>query len=119
MLFRSGKTYTFPDFEILSYDSAGYVAELRIGETVCTGDQFRDALSLSSSAFSLQEGEEGLKITTMGNGHGLGMSQWTANEMAKEGKTYEEILQFFFEGTELADGGDVETMVHPGEISEK
>ena len=116
---QAGKTYTFPDFEILSYDSAGYVAELRIGETVCTGDQFRDALSLSSSAFSLQEGEEGLKITTMGNGHGLGMSQWTANEMAKEGKTYEEILQFFFEGTELADGGDVETMVHPGEISEK
>ena len=114
---QAGKTYTFPDFEILSYDSAGYVAELRIGETVCTGDQFRDALSLSSSAFSLQEGEEGLKITTMGNGHG--MSQWTANEMAKEGKTYEEILQFFFEGTELADGGDVETMVHPGEASEK
>ena len=92
---------------------------MRIGETVCTGDQFRDALSLSSSAFSLQEGEEGLKITTMGNGHGLGMSQWTANEMAKEGKMYEEILQFFFEGTELADGGDVETMVHPGEASEK
>ena len=116
---QAGKTYTFPDFEILSYDSAGYVTELRIGETVCTGDQFRDALSLSSSAFSLQEGEEGLKITTMGNGHGLGMSQWTANEMAKEGKTYEEILQFFFEGTELADGGDVETMVHPGEASEK
>ena len=116
---QAGKTYTFPDFEILSYDSAGYVTELRIGETVCTGDQFRDALSLSSSAFSLQEGEEGLKITTMGNGHGLGMSQWTANEMAKEGKMYEEILQFFFEGTELADGGDVETMVHPGEASEK
>ena len=109
---QAGKTYTFPDFEILSYDSAGYVTELRIGETVCTGDQFRDALSL-------QEGEEGLKITTMGNGHGLGMSQWTANEMAKEGKMYEEILQFFFEGTELADGGDVETMVHPGEASEK
>lgn len=98
---EAGKTYGFSDFEILSYDSAGYVKELRIGETVCTGDQFRDALSLTSSAFSLQEGENGLKITTTGNGHGLGMSQWTANEMAKQGKTYEEILQFFFEGTEL------------------
>lgn len=112
---KAGKIYTFPDFEILSYDSAGYVTELRIGETVCTGDQFRDALSLSSSAFSIQEGEKGLKITTMGHGHGLGMSQWTANEMAKEGKTYEEILQFFFEGTELADGGDVEALVCPGD----
>ncbi len=98
---EAGKTYGFSDFEILSYDSAGYVQELRIGETVCTGDQFRDALSLASSAFSLQDSGEELKITTMGNGHGLGLSQWTANEMAKQGKSYEEILQFFFEGTEL------------------
>lgn len=40
-----------------------------------------------------------MKITTTGIGHGLGMSQWTANEMAKEGSSWEEILQFFFEGT--------------------
>lgn len=91
--------YGFSDFEILALDSAGYVKEMRIGSTVCTGDQFRDALSLASSAFTLSEGEECLKITTTGNGHGLGMSQWTANEMAKEGKTCEEILQFFYEGT--------------------
>ena len=42
-----------------------------------------------------------MKITTSGKGHGLGMSLWTANEMAKEGKTCEEILNFFFEGTSL------------------
>lgn len=95
------KTYTIADFEILSYDSAGYVSELRIGETVCSGDQFRDAMSLPSSSFSLDEADGELEIRTMGNGHGLGMSQWTANEMAKEGKSYEEILQYFFEGTEL------------------
>lgn len=104
---ESGKTYAFSDFEILSYDSAGYVSQLRIGETVCTGDQFRDALSLPSSAFSLKDADGRLRITTMGNGHGLGMSQWTANEMAKEGKNYEEILQYFFEGTNLTDGGEI------------
>lgn len=93
--------YTFSDFKIQEYDSAGYVKTLKIGETICTGDQFRDALSLPSSCFSLSEGKNGLVITTTGNGHGLGMSQWTANEMAKEGKSCEEILQFFFEGTTL------------------
>lgn len=42
---------------------------------------------LASSAFEFQKGEEDrLKIVTMGNGHGLGLSQWTAQEMAKEGK---------------------------------
>lgn len=97
------KGYSFEDFEIVSRDSAGYVKELRIGTTVCTGDQFRDALSLASSDFSLSEDGDRLKITTEGKGHGLGMSLWTANEMAKEGKTWEEILNFFFEGTTLKD----------------
>ena len=78
--------YSFADFEILSYDSAGYVSKLRIGNTECTGDQFRDALSLPSSCFSLSEGENELIITTTGRGHGLGMSLWTARKMAEEGK---------------------------------
>ena len=61
----------------------------------------------ASSDFSLQEQEGKLRITTTGNGHGMGMSQWTANEMAKEGSSYEEILQFFFAGTELREGEEV------------
>lgn len=101
------KTFKFEDFEVKSSDSAGYVSEFRIGDTVCTGDQFRDAMSLASSSFSIQDGTGKLKVTTVGIGHGLGMSQWTANEMAKEGRTYEEILQFFFEGTSLSDGGEI------------
>lgn len=104
---QAEKGYTFADFEIKSYDSAGYVSQLRIGDTLCTGDQFRDALGLPSSAFSFSETQEEadaggeIKITTTGNGHGLGMSLWTAEKMDEEGMTYEEILSFFFEGTEL------------------
>ncbi len=104
---QAEKGYTFADFEIKSYDSAGYVSQLRIGDTLCTGDQFRDALGLPSSAFSFSETQEEadaggeMKITTTGNGHGLGISLWTAEKMDEEGMTYEEILSFFFEGTEL------------------
>ncbi len=99
---KAAQGYTFEDLEIVSCDSAGYVSEMRIGNTVCTGDQFRDALSLPSSAFSLSEdGENGVKITTTGQGHGMGMSIWTADQMAKEGRTCQEILAFFFEGTEV------------------
>lgn len=103
---QAKKGYTFADFEIQEYDSAGYVSRLRIGDTVCTGDQFRDALDLPSSCFSFSELREGkagsgIKITTAGNGHGLGMSLWTAEKMDEDGSTYEEILSFFFEGTEL------------------
>lgn len=93
--------YGYEDFEIQEWDSSGYVRKMRIGETICTGDQFRDALKLPSSSFSFYEGPHGLKIATVGKGHGFGMSQWTAQEMAKDGKNYEEILQYFYEGTEL------------------
>lgn len=93
--------YGYEDFEIQEWDSSGYVRKMRIGETICTGDQFRDALKLPSSSFSFCESPHGLKIATVGKGHGFGMSQWTAQEMAKDGKNYEEILQYFYEGTEL------------------
>lgn len=103
--------YSFSDFEILSYDSGGYVSEMRMGGTVCTGDSFRDAVGLPSAAFSFSEGkpaaegempdEAQIKITTTGKGHGLGMSLWTADKMAEEGKMCEEILSYFFEGAEL------------------
>ena len=61
---------------------------------------------LPSSCFSFSELREGkagsgIKITTAGNGHGLGMSLWTAEKMDEDGSTYEEILSFFFEGTKL------------------
>lgn len=109
---ESKKTYKFSDFEIISHDSAGYVAEMRIGETICTGDQFRDALSLPSSSFSIKDADGRLKVTTIGKGHGLGMSQWMANEMAKNNKTYAEILQYFYEGTTLVDGGIPDEKLH-------
>ena len=96
--------YSAADFEILTRDSADYVHEMRIGNTVCTGDQFRDALTLPSGAFTIAEAPENnqaVLITTTGRGHGLGMSIRTAEKMGEEGKTYEEILGYFFEGTKL------------------
>ena len=57
------------------------------------------------AAFQKYDGK--LRITTRGIGHGLGLSQYTANQMAKEGKSMEEILAHFFEGTELKEGVEI------------
>lgn len=104
---ESGKKFTFQDFEIKETDSAGYVTKIRIGNDVYSGEEFRTALGLPSSCFTLQDQEGSLKITTKGVGHGLGMSQYTANEMAKEGKTCDEILQYFFEGAEIKEVAEI------------
>ncbi len=44
-----------------------------------------------------------IKFVGKGYGHGLGMSQRGAMEMAKQGKTYTEILEFYYPNTELSD----------------
>lgn len=104
---KEDKKATFDDFEIQGTDAAGYVTTVRIGQATCTGEEFREALELPSSHFSFQEQKGKLQITSGGIGHGVGMSQYTANQMAKEGKGYEEILQYFYEGAQLKDGGEI------------
>ena len=48
----------------------------------------------------------GFRIRGGGFGHGAGMSQNGANHMAEEGKSYQEILNLFYEGTTLTDYED-------------
>lgn len=104
---EADKPFTKEDFEVKQTDSAGYVTKVRIGKQIYAGEEFRKALELPSSCFSFQDHNGMLKITTKGVGHGIGLSQYTANEMAKEGKTYEEILQYFFEGTEIREVAEI------------
>ena len=66
-----------------------------------SGEEFRNAYDLDSACFTLQDYDGKLRVTTRGAGHGLGMSQYTANRMAKGGKDYKEILEYFFPGTEI------------------
>ena len=101
------KVLSVAGVQILSSDSAGYVTEVQIGEEKCSGDAFRDTYGLASSCFELQEFDGKTRAVTKGVGHGLGMSQYTANEMAKEGKSYKEILQFFYEGTEMKEVAEI------------
>lgn len=87
--------------EIVQRDSAGYVQQLNFKETYFSGEEFRRLFGLPSSNFTIQENEEGIFLTVLGIGHGLGLSQYTAQQLALSGKGYREILQYFFEGVEI------------------
>lgn len=84
-----------------TYDSAGYVSEvIWEGESV-SGEAFREKAGLSSACFSIENEENNVRIITKGSGHGLGMSQYTADVLADEGKGYREILNYFFPACEI------------------
>ena len=93
--------------EIISRDSADYVTQVKVGNEIMSGDSFRNTYELTSSCFEVQKFDSVTRVITKGVGHGLGLSQYTANEMAKEGKTYQEILNFFYEGTEIKEVAEV------------
>ena len=47
------------------------------------------------------DNDESYIVKGRGFGHGVGMSQWGAQMMAEQGKSYEEILQFYYPGTKI------------------
>ena len=89
------------DAEITQCDTTGYVQSIRVGKETVSGEEFRNTYGLAASCFTLQNYNGKLRITTRGVVHGIGMSQYTANQMAKDGKKCEEILNYFFKDTEL------------------
>lgn len=101
------KTMEEMDAEVTETDSAGYVKTVRVGDTQMSAEEFRTEYDLDSSCFTLQHYDGKLRIVTRGVGHGLGMSQYTASRIAENGGTYEDILNYFFEGTELKEVADI------------
>ncbi len=95
------------DAEVTATDTAGYVLSVRVGQENISGEEFRNNYGLASGCFTLQRYNGQTRITTRGEGHGLGMSQYSADRMAKEGSTYDSILQYFFEGTELKEVAEI------------
>lgn len=56
---------------------------------------------LPSAFFYIDNKEDKCVIHGGGYGHGVGMSQYGANEMAKKGMNYKEILQYYYNGTKI------------------
>ena len=90
-------------FCITERTQSGSVTEIQAGNKTISGADFRTALSLRSQNFTVNFNGNDFVIITKGYGHGVGMSQYGANAMAKEGKTYREILMHYYPGTEISE----------------
>ena len=89
------------------YTDSGRVLSLEAGGVTLSGSALRSLLGLRSASvrWSLEEGT--FTFETAGWGHGVGMSQYGAEVMAKEGSDWEEILLHYYPGAELSDLGEV------------
>ena len=75
------------------------------GNKVVPASDFRialDAMTMKSTLLSrFQVQGKNLTMTGKGFGHGVGLSQWDAHMLAKEGKKPEEIVKFFFRDIDI------------------
>ncbi len=89
------------DISIDSYTPAGRVEKVKIGGQTVKATSLRTALGLRSTNFTFTVSDDKIVFTVYGYGHGVGMSQVGAQEMAKEGYNYKQILTHYYSGTEI------------------
>lgn len=92
-------------FQIMDHTPSGRVDKVRIGSKVFTGAEVREKLALKSTNFSIEQQGEKLVFKTIGYGHGVGLCQYGANGMAKEGKDFRQILTYYYTGIALKNIG--------------
>ena len=90
------------DMSILERNNSNRVVTVLVGSSLYDGVRFRTLLNLRSTDFEIKKGIDGVNIVTKGYGHGVGMSQYGANEMAKKGFTYTDILNHYYVGVSIS-----------------
>ena len=104
--FRSLILQSYPDADLsgdagtwvrdIMRNDSDYVASVTVGGIKMRGNDLRTALSLRSPSFTVEYKDNTFTFHVTGYGHGVGMSQYGANALAKEGYSAEEIVQHYF-----------------------
>lgn len=87
--------------EIISRDESNRVSKIKINDIEYSGVNIRNLLQLRSADFDIDKYDNGITFKTKGYGHGVGMSQYGANEMAKIGYTYDKIISYYYTNVNL------------------
>lgn len=91
----------FEEIKIISRNETNHVTKVKVDNKTYSGIEFRELLGLRSTDFVIEDRKDKFIIKTYGYGHGVGMSQTGANELAKLGYSYEYILDYYYNDIDL------------------
>lgn len=83
-------------FRDRTVNDSGRVERVTVGGVSVEGTEVRRLFSLRSACFTVDTGEEGVAFRVTGFGHGVGMSQYGAELLARQGKTWQEIIHWYY-----------------------
>ncbi len=87
--------------KIIDRSEGGRISSIEIGGKVISGYAVRGALGLNSSNFNITYSGDNILFTVTGNGHGIGLSQYGADGMGRNGSLYTEIITHYYQGVEI------------------
>lgn len=85
-------------FGAAAENGSGRVETVSVGGTDIEGTELRRIFGLRSACFTVAADSESVTFRVTGYGHGVGMSQYGANQLAREGKAWQEILEWYYTG---------------------
>ncbi len=88
-------------WKALEVSEGGRIKNMQVGNKVIKGTEFRQLFELRSTDFKWERSGDNIKIMTTGFGHGVGMSQYGADAMAKKGAKYVDIIKHYYTGVEI------------------
>ena len=88
-----------------TYSDSGTLLALQVGNITVSGADLRKAFGLRSAAVDVIYEDGEFILTAKGYGHGVGMSQYGAQQLALQGKTWQEIIKHYYTGVEIRKRG--------------
>lgn len=95
------------ELKVSEREDSGYIISLTADENILEAESFVAGMGIASSDFSIQNIGDQVRFLSKGKGHGLGFSQYGGNELAKEGKSWQEILDTYFPLMELTKAEEI------------
>lgn len=89
------------EIKVMERSEGGRITKLKIGDKTFKGNDVRNALGLNSANFNFTVDSNSILFTVVGNGHGIGMSQYGADGMAKNGSGYKDIVMHYYQGVDI------------------
>ncbi|MBP7073721.1 MAG: stage II sporulation protein D [Clostridia bacterium] len=89
------------EIKVLERSEGGRITRIKIGNKTFKGTDVRNTLGLNSSNFNFDVTASTVLFTVVGNGHGIGMSQYGADGMAKNGASYRDIVTHYYQGVAI------------------
>jgi SpoIID/LytB domain protein len=95
--------FTLPMISDVKVTDGGAISTIKIGGVEFKGTKIRELFDLRSANFTIDVIDNDVIFDVRGYGHGVGMSQYGANFMAKNGSSYIQILKKYYQGVKITD----------------